>query len=179
MEWQIVVRLTMVISYVKWTASRKTEWSKLWWKDENSSTNSRSFKELLINKIPETSSSPGYKITNKKRTSYFYHIKFPHFLKELEEMTVVTQLQICFRLLCGIFSISLFALSLVTCNKMSTFRCCSDNIPLFSSKNDEFSGTGICLCRIKTGQTGLLEYKYHEIFVLVSSVICTLPGKVE
>ena len=143
MEWQIVVRLMMVISYVKWTASRKTEWSKLWWKDENSSTNSRSFKELLINKIPETSSSPGYKITNKKRTSYFYHIKFPHFLKELEEMTVVTQLQVCFCLLCGIFSVSLFALSLFTCNKMSTFRCCSDNIPLFSSKNDEFSGNRV------------------------------------
>ena len=168
----------MVISYVKWTASRKTEWSKLWWKDENSSTNSRSFKELLINKIPETSSSPGYKITNKKRTSYFYHIKFPHFLKELEEMTVVTQLQVCFHLLCGIFSVSLFALSLFTCNKMSTFIVVQTTFHYFHPKMMNFLALA-CLCRIKTGQTGPLEYKYHEIFVLVSSVICTLPGKVE
>ena len=41
----------MVIGYVKQTASRKTEQSKLRWKDENqSSLNSRSFKELLVNK---------------------------------------------------------------------------------------------------------------------------------
>ena len=122
----------MVISYVKRTVSRKTERSKLWWKDENSSTNSRSFKELLINKRLEISSSLGYKLTNKKRTSYFYHAKFPHFLKELEVMTVqflcedcifflsrifaiticVKQLQVCFPLLCCIFSISLYSLSL-------------------------------------------------------------------
>ena len=30
------------------------------------------------------------------------------------------------------------------------------------------------LCGIKTGQTGLLECKYREIFVLISSNICTL-----
>ena len=66
----------MVIGYVKQTASRKTEQSKFRWKDENqSSLNSRSFKELLVNKRLETSSSPGY--TNKKRTSYVYHIQFP------------------------------------------------------------------------------------------------------
>ena len=41
----------MVIGYVKQTASRKTDQSKLRWKDENqSSLNSRSFKELLVNK---------------------------------------------------------------------------------------------------------------------------------
>ena len=31
----------------------------------------------------------------------------------------------------------------------------------------------------ETGQTGLLEYKYREIFVLVFSVICTLLSEVE
>ena len=122
----------VVISYVKRTASRKTERSKLWWKDEKSSMNSRSFKELLINKRLETSSSLGYKLTNKQRTSYFYHVKFPHFLKALEVMTVpflcgdcifflswiftiiicVKQLQVCFHLPCCIFSISLYSLSL-------------------------------------------------------------------
>ena len=51
MEWQITETLMMVIGYVKQTASRKTEQSKLRWKDENqSSLNSRSFKELLVNK---------------------------------------------------------------------------------------------------------------------------------
>ena len=55
----------MVIGYVKRTASRKTEQSKLRWKDKISSKNSRSFKVLLVNKRLETSSSPGY--TNKKR----------------------------------------------------------------------------------------------------------------
>ena len=71
-----LLMLMMVIGYVKRTVSRKTEQSKLRWKDENSSTNSRSFKELLVNKRLETSSSPGY--TNKKRTSYVYHVEFPH-----------------------------------------------------------------------------------------------------
>ena len=71
----------MVIGYVKQTASRKTEQSKLRWKDENSSLNSRSFKELLVNKRLETSSSPGY--TNKKRTSYVYHVQFPHIFQFL------------------------------------------------------------------------------------------------
>ena len=64
----------MVIGYVKQTASRKTEQSKLRWKDENSSLFSRSFNELLINKRLETSSSPGY--TNEKRTSYVYMSSF-------------------------------------------------------------------------------------------------------
>ena len=51
MEWQITETLMIVIGYVKQTASRKTEQSKLRWKDENqSSLNSRSFKELLVNK---------------------------------------------------------------------------------------------------------------------------------
>ena len=51
MEWQITETLMMVIGYVKQTASRKTDQSKLRWKDENqSSLNSRSFKELLVNK---------------------------------------------------------------------------------------------------------------------------------
>lgn len=89
MEWQIIIgKLMMVISYVKRTAGRKTEQSKLWWKDENSSTNSRSFKELLINKRLETSSSPGYKLTSKKRMSFVYHVEFPHFLQELKVKTV-------------------------------------------------------------------------------------------
>ena len=44
----------MVIGYVKRTASRKTEQSKLRWKDKNSSTNSRSFKVPLVNKRIET-----------------------------------------------------------------------------------------------------------------------------
>ena len=71
----------MLIGYVKQTASRKTEQSKLRWKDENSSLNSRSFNELLVNKRLETSSSPGY--TNKKRTSYVYHVQFPHIFQFL------------------------------------------------------------------------------------------------
>ena len=163
----------MVISYVKRTVSRKTERSKLWWKDENSSTNSRSFKELLINKRLEISSSLGYKLTNKKRTSYFYHAKFPHFLKELEVITVqflcedcifflsrifaiticVKQLQVCFPLLCCIFSISLYSLSFLALTR---------------------------LCRIKTGQTSLLEYNTMRYStVLIFSVICTLLRKVE
>ena len=51
MEWQITETLMIVIGYVKQTASRKTEQSKLRWKDENqSSLHSRSFKELLVNK---------------------------------------------------------------------------------------------------------------------------------
>ena len=51
MEWQITETLMIVTGYVKQTASRKTEQSKLRWKDENqSSLNSRSFKELLVNK---------------------------------------------------------------------------------------------------------------------------------
>ena len=51
MEWQITETLMMVIGYEKQTASRKTDQSKLRWKDENqSSLNSRSFKELLVNK---------------------------------------------------------------------------------------------------------------------------------
>ena len=51
MEWQITETLMIVIGYVKQPASRKTEQSKLRWKDENqSSLNSRSFKELLVNK---------------------------------------------------------------------------------------------------------------------------------
>ena len=119
----------MVISYVRLTSSRKTEQSKLRWKDENASPNSRSFKELLVNKRLETSSSPGYKLTYKKRTPYVYHVEFPHFFKGVEAKTVqflggdcifflsriftitisVTQLQVCFRLLCCIFSINLYA----------------------------------------------------------------------
>ena len=59
--------LMMMIGFVKRTASRKTEQSTLRWKDKNSPTYSRGFKELLVTKILETSSSPGY--TNKKRTS--------------------------------------------------------------------------------------------------------------
>ena len=81
-----LLMLMMVIGYVKRTVSRKTEQSKLRWKDENSSTNSRSFKELLVNKRLETSSSPGY--TNKKRTSYVYHVEFPHILKEIEVKSI-------------------------------------------------------------------------------------------
>ena len=50
-ELQITETLMIVIGYVKQTASRKTEQSKFRWKDENqSSLNSRSFKELLVNK---------------------------------------------------------------------------------------------------------------------------------
>ena len=30
----------------------------------------------------------GYKVTNKKRTSYVYHVEFPHILTELEVKTV-------------------------------------------------------------------------------------------
>ena len=30
----------------------------------------------------------GYKLTNKKRKSYVYHVEFPHILKELEMKTV-------------------------------------------------------------------------------------------
>ena len=30
----------------------------------------------------------GYKLTNKKRTSYVYHVEFPHILKELETKAV-------------------------------------------------------------------------------------------
>ena len=78
----------MVIGYVKLTASRKTEQRKSQWKDEICSTNSRSFKELLVNKKLKTSSSPGYKLTTKKRTPYVYHVEFPHTLKELEFKTV-------------------------------------------------------------------------------------------
>ena len=81
MEWQITEALIMVIGYVKRTARRKTEQSKLRWKDENSSLNSRSFKELLVNIRLETSSSPGY--TNKRRTSYVYHVQFPHIFQFL------------------------------------------------------------------------------------------------
>ena len=73
----------MVIGYVKRTTSRKTEQSKLRWKDENSSKKSRSFNEVLVTKRLETSSSPGYKLTNEKRTSCVYHVEFPHVLKEL------------------------------------------------------------------------------------------------
>ena len=36
-----------------------------------------------------------------------------------------------------------------------------------------------CIFLIQTGQTGLLEYKYREIFVLVFSVVCTLLSAVE
>ena len=70
----------MVIGYVKRTTSRKTEQSK---KDENSSKKSRSFNEVLVTKRLETSSSPGYKLTNEKRTSCVYHVEFPQVLKEL------------------------------------------------------------------------------------------------
>ena len=87
--------IMMIIGYVKRTASRKTEQSKLRWKDKNSSTNSRSFKVPLVNKRIETWSSPGY--TNKKRASYVYHVEFPHILKEQEVKTVQS--------LCCIFSI--------------------------------------------------------------------------
>ena len=52
----------------------------------DSPTNSRSFKELLVDKGVETSSSPGY--TNKKRTSKVYHVGSPHILKEREVKTV-------------------------------------------------------------------------------------------
>ena len=54
--------------YVKWTASRKTEQGKLRSKDENSPTNVRRFKELLVNKELQTSSSPGFS-SDKMRTS--------------------------------------------------------------------------------------------------------------
>ena len=106
---------------------RKTEQSKLWWKEENSSTNSRRFKELLVNKRLETSSLPVKKIfTNKKRMCYVHRVEFSwHFWKELEVKTVqflggncifflsqifaitisIIQLQVCFHLLCCIFSI--------------------------------------------------------------------------
>ena len=55
-------------------------------KDENSPTNSRSFKELRVNKGLENASSPHD--TNKIRASKVYHVKFPHILKELEVKTV-------------------------------------------------------------------------------------------
>ena len=71
----------MVFGFVKRTASRKPEQSKLRRKDVNSPTNSRSFKELLVNERLETSCSPSY-------TSKVYHVEFPLILKELEVMTV-------------------------------------------------------------------------------------------
>ena len=137
----------MVIGYVKQTASRKTEQSKLRWKDENqSSLNSRSFKELLVNKRLETSSSPGY--TNKKRTSYVYHVQFPHIFQFLGGdciffsftdfhhlvivfffsftdfhhlvMVLSQKLQVCFHPLCCIFSIT-FVRSFVHFNKCRHF----------------------------------------------------------
>ena len=136
----------MVIGYVKQTASRKTEQSKLRWKDENqSSLNSRSFKELLVNKRLETSSSPGY--TNKKRTSYVYHIQFPlifqflggdciFFFTDFHHLVIVfffsftdfhhlvmvlsQKLQVCFHPLCCIFSIT-FVRSFVHFNKCRHF----------------------------------------------------------
>ena len=137
----------MVIGYIKQTASRKTEQSKLRWKDENqSSLNSRSFKELLVNKRLETSSSPGY--TNKKRTSYVYHIQFPlifqflggdcifFFFTDFHHLVIVfffsftdfhhlvmvlsQKLQVCFHPLCCIFSIT-FVRSFVHFNKCRHF----------------------------------------------------------
>ena len=137
----------MVIGYIKQTASRKTEQSKLRWKDENqSSLNSRSFKELLVNKRLETSSSPGY--TNKKRTSYVYHVQFPHIFQFLGGdciffsftdfhhlvivfffsftdfhhlvMVLSQKLQVCFHPLCCIFSIT-FVRSFVHFNKCRHF----------------------------------------------------------
>ena len=121
----------MVIGYVKRTASRKTEQSKLRWKDENSSLNSRSFKELLVNIRLETSSSPGY--TNKRRTSYVYHVQFPHIFQFLggdciffffhgfsPSPSLSQKLQVCFHLLCCIFSIT-FVRSFVNFNKCRHF----------------------------------------------------------
>ena len=73
----------MVIGYVKRTASRKTELCKLRWKDKNSSTKFKQFQRATRKQRLEMSYSPGYKLTNKKRTSYVYHVEFPHILEEL------------------------------------------------------------------------------------------------
>ena len=60
---------------VKLTAGRKTKQSKLRWKDEKSSTNSRSFKELLVNNSHKTSTSRGLTTTKILwRTSRVYHV---------------------------------------------------------------------------------------------------------
>ena len=136
--------------------------------------NSRSFKELLINKRLETSSSPGYKLTNKQRTSYFYHVKFPHFLKELEVMTVPFLFGDCI-----FFSVLDFR----------HHHLCHTTSGLFSSSLLYLQHKFVLslsflalarLCRIKTGQTSLLEYNtMRYLTVLIFSIICTLLSKVE
>ena len=78
----------MVIGYVKRTASRKTEQCKLRWKDKNSSTIFKQFQRATRKQRLETSYSPSYKLPNKKRMSYVYHVEFPHIFKELEVKTV-------------------------------------------------------------------------------------------
>ena len=78
----------MVIGYVKRTASRKTEQCKLRWKDKNSSTEFKQFQRATRKQRLATSYSPGYRLTNKNRMSYVYHVEFPHILKELEVKTV-------------------------------------------------------------------------------------------
>ena len=135
----------MVIGYVKQTASRKTEQSKLRWKDENqSSLNSRSFKELLVNKrlhlrrviltkrerrmstmssfLTFFSSSAGivffFSFTDFHHLVIVFFFSFTDFHHLV--MVLSQKLQVCFHPLCCIFSIT-FVRSFVHFNKCRHF----------------------------------------------------------
>ena len=121
----------MVIGYVKQTASRKTEQSKLRWKDENqSSLNSRSFKELLVNKrrhlrrviltkrerrMSTMSSFLTFFSSSAGIVFFFSFTDFHHLVMVLSQ-----KLQVCFHPLCCIFSIT-FVRSFVHFNKCQHF----------------------------------------------------------
>ena len=121
----------MVIGYVKQTASRKTEQSKFRWKDENqSSLNSRSFKELLVNKrlhlrrviltkrerrMSTMSSFLTFFSSSAGIVFFFSFTDFHHLVMVLSQ-----KLQVCFHPLCCIFSIT-FVRSFVHFNKCRHF----------------------------------------------------------
>ena len=115
-----------------------------------------------------------------------------YFFSQIFAITIsITQLQVCFHLLCCIFSmLALYALSIFNkCRHFIVARCrqlYSRNSVYLSLQFGPYSFIFIhkwrifChlrrLCGIKTS---LLEYKYCEIFPLVFSVICTLMSAVE
>ena len=119
----------MVIGYVKQTASRKTDQSKLRWKDENqSSLNSRSFKELLVNKrlhlrrviltkrerrMSAMSSFVTFFSSSAGIVFFCFHGFSP-------SPSLSQKLQVCFHPLCCIFSIT-FVRSFVHFNKCRHF----------------------------------------------------------
>ena len=120
----------MVIGYVKQTASRKTEQSKLRWKDENqSSLNSRSFKELLVNKRlhlrrvmltkreRRMSTMSSFLTFFSSSAGIVFFFSFHGFSPS---PFLSQKLQVCFHPLCCIFSI-MFVRSFVHFNKCRHF----------------------------------------------------------